>query len=48
MVVLFMEITDFEIRIGYFAEDNNKSSDKKIIGYAFVNLLEPSEVYCKK
>lgn len=43
-----MEITDFEIRVGYFAEDNNKSSDKKIIGYAFVNLLEPSKVYCKK
>ena len=43
-----MEITDFEIRIGYFAEDKNKYSDKNIIGYAFVNLLEPSKVYCKK
>lgn len=48
-----MEIQDFEVCVGYYAGDITKSSDgdysiRKIIGDAYVNLLEPDKIYCKE
>ena len=48
-----MEIQDFEVCVGYYAGDITKSSNgdysiRKIIGDAYVNLLEPDKIYCKE
>lgn len=48
-----MEIQDFEVCVGYYAGDITKSSNgdysiRKIIGEAYINLLEPDKIYCKE
>lgn len=48
-----MEIEDFEVCVGYYASDIAEYGDgdcitRKIIGEAYVNLLEPDKIYCKE
>lgn len=47
-----MEIDDFEVCVGYYADDKVNSDDgyntRKIIGDAYINLLEPDKIYCKE
>lgn len=47
-----MEIEDFEACVGYYADDKVNSDDgyntRKIIGEAYINLLEPDKIYCKE
>lgn len=48
-----MEIQDFEVCLGYYADDKVSSDGwaydtRKIIGEAYTNLLEPDKIYCKE
>ena len=52
MGVNVLEIEDFEVCVGYYADDKVNSDDgyntRKIIGEAYINLLEPAKIYCKE
>ena len=48
-----MELDDFEVCVGYYASDIAEFGDvdcitRKIIGEAYINLLEPAKIYCKE
>ena len=53
MGVMVLEIEDFEVCVGYYTSDIAEYGDgdyttRKIIGDAYVNLLEPDKIYCKE
>lgn len=52
MGVNVLEIEDFEVCVGYYAVGKVNSDDgyntRKIIGEAYINLLEPAKIYCKE
>lgn len=50
---MVLEIEDFEVCVGYYASDIAEYGDgdcttRKIIGEAYINLLEPDKIYCKE
>ena len=52
MGVNVLKIEDFEVCVGYYADDKVNSDDgyntRKIIGEAYINLLGPDKIYCKE